>query len=547
MIPVLRPYQVDLIEQTRAACMEGCREVLTVLPTGGGKAVLGAYMMAAAAAKGGGSVFLADRTELVDQASSKLDDAGLDHGVIQADHWRRRPHLPVQVASVPTLHRRGIEHLNPRLVIADEAHKSLAPTYLEILKGFIAKGATVIGMTATPYLLNGDGLGTFYKKLVVGVQMPDLIAQGFLVPIDVIAPQEPSLADVRVTRGEYKASDLERVMGDATIVGDVVETWQREARGRTTACFAVSKRHARELMELFRAAGISTDYLDDETPGKERAAVLSRVASGETLIVVNVGILTIGWDMPRVSCVSLVRPTLSRSLYRQMVGRGSRPHCPSCKGFDRTCLDLRHKKNLVVLDHAGNVFRHGLPDSPEDFYLEAAPKRSRFDRVPGLRYCPACRMVCPAGTASCTRCHEPFPAYERTLVFRDGQLAPVARGEQHEQEPRAPRVASDDEKVRMLARWTAEAGLKGYKPGYPFARFVGFYGDRPTSEQQAEARDMRFPRFLVARGCCRHCESKDLSVSRNMPLEGGSVICRACGRGLAWAGPEWAPVLQETA
>lgn len=541
--PQLRDYQLRAISDARELVALGQAPTLVVAPTGAGKTVIAGEIMAGAARLGHASILLARRIELVDQTSGKLDDIGLDHGIIQADHWRRRPHLPVQVASVQTLSRRegSLKHLNPAIVIADEAHESLSPTYLSILTQLRDRGATVIGLTATPYLLDGTGLGAFYKGLVITAQIHELIAQGYLVPIDVLAPTKPSLAGVKVVRGEFRASDIELIMGKRVVVGDIVRTWQSEARGRTTAVFADSKANARQLCDAFLEAGIPSKYLDDETPGKERAAIKERIATGVSLVVVNIGILTLGWDMPRVSCVVLARPTLSRSLYRQMIGRGTRPY-PG-------------KTNLLVLDHAGNIYRHGYPDAPEEFSLAGTKRVAKTTSVISDRCCLQCYRFSPPHMKICKHCGEPFPIAEDSgLVFVDGKLEPMRRPDGSIVEP--PKLTEDqlkaanagiplEKRIQMVAKWTCEAALRGWKKGYAWTRYVEMFREEPDQELMRAAGAMTFPRFLIPGGKCRHCNSIDIDAVRTMPLEGGQIVCRSCGRGLSWCPPEYAALLAE--
>lgn len=526
----LRTYQLDTIVSNREAFAEKHRAILDVSPTGSGKTLIAAAMISAAVARGSRALFLADRMELIDQASRKLDEFRVDHGVIMADHWRRRPECAVQVASVPTLHRReGRPHAD--LVIADEAHKSLAPSYRTILENYLQNGAVIVGLTATPYLYDGRGLGELYSKMIVVAQTADLIRDGWLVPIETFAPSSPELAGVTVKRGDYDQRELEQACDRPTLVGDVVETWKKMAEGRTTCVFGVSKKHARNLQEEFLAAGVKAEYLDDATPLKERRAVTERIASGESTVVSNVGILSLGWDMPRVSCVCMARPTLSKALYLQQVGRGTRPD------------PVNGKDRLILLDHAGNVWRHGLPEAPQKFSLEGLPKPTKKDeqRPSSIRTCPTCFGVSPAGASCCRVCNEPFPAHERKLVFRNGTLGQVT------DTGAAWAVRIDqEEQVRLLAKWSALGNVRGYKPGYALAVFRSSFGRAPSTDETRASRSIAFPNFLVRHGKCQGCGKQTLRPD----LDGGllSITCRSCGfthRGQS--AQDWLPLVEATA
>ena len=527
MIPELRPYQVKAVADVREATRR-VPAVLLVAPTGSGKTVCASEILSRVTEVGRRGLFLADRLELIDQASRKLDEFGLDHGVTMADHWRRRPDLPVQVASVPTLHRR---EWRPRadVVIADEAHKSLSPSYRTILDFYRAQGAKVIGLTATPYLYDGRGLGEFYRELVVVAQTHELIAQGYLVPIETFAPEDPKLAGVSVRRGDYDQTELAQAMDKPALVGNVVQTWLRLARGRTTVVFAVSKRHARNIVEEFTVAGVSAGYLDDSTPLGERRAMQARIESGDITVIVNVGVLALGWDMPRVSCVVQARPTLSKALYLQQVGRGTRPY-PG-------------KTSLILLDHAGNCWRHGLPEEPQDFSLQGALRKKRpGERVAGLRSCPfPCGAVSPSTAKVCRRCGQPFPATERKLIFREGQLV-AADGTIPPKAAWGTNV-EPGEMARLLAKWIHFGRLKGHRSGQAFVIFKNSFGAAPDPTMVRRAERLGFPMCLVPGGQCRHCGAEEAEVVPSAPPYAGQVLCRKCCRGLAWVPAEWAPLV----
>ena len=461
----LRPYQTAAVDAARAAVLTGHRRVLIVSPTGSGKTHIAAHIIRSAVTLGGRALFLADRLELIDQASRKLDEAGLDHGVIMADHWRRRPGAPVQVASVPTLHRRS--GLPPAdVVICDEAHKSLSPTYRRIVEHYGA--AVVLGLTATPYLYGGGGLGALYQHMVVVAQTPDLIRDGYLVPIETYAPSSPDLAGVRISHGDFQGDDLAAACDKPTLVGDIAATWHRVAQDRTTCVFATSKQHARHIQEEL---GIGWEYLDDSTPLSDRRGVSARIASGEAIGVCNVGILALGWDMPRVACVVMARPMRSKALYLQQVGRGTRPHPAS--GKDR----------MLLLDHAGNVWRHGLPEAPQEFGLDSEVTTQERTGAAGVRICRKCFGVSPAGADACRVCGEPYEVRERKLLFRSGRLEQYAA-------PAATLQARSAEiplerRRRMYRDWQQQAIDRNYRPGYALAVFRNVFGRAPNAEELA--------------------------------------------------------------
>ena len=316
---VLRPFQAAALDRVRELLRAGIRRVLLVSPTGSGKTTIAAAVIDGARAKQGAVLFLAHRRELIDQCSARLDGAGVEHGVIQAGHPRALPALPVQVASVQTLARRG---LRPRatLIIVDEAHHARANTDEEIFSSY-GPDIPILGLSATPWRLDGRGLGEMFKEVVVAARVRELIAQGYLVSYTGFAYDTPDLRQVKKTGSDYNERALELVMEGSKLAGNIIEQWLKHAAGKRTVVFAVSIAHSQHLVERFRAAGVAAEHVDGTMQARDRAAILGRLASGETTVVSNVNVLTEGWDLPQLEVCILARPTLSVGLYLQMVGR----------------------------------------------------------------------------------------------------------------------------------------------------------------------------------------------------------------------------------
>lgn len=396
----LRPYQERALEQLRAKVRSRIKRLVLVAATGSGKTVVMAAVIEGAIAKGSRCLFLAHRRELIEQCSHKLDDIGVDHGIIQANHWRRRPAAPVQVASIQTLIRR--ERPPADLVFIDECHRCLAASYVKIVGDY--PDAVLIGASATPWRTDGRGLGRIYQDTVLTASVAELVAEGFLIEPRVFAPSLPDLAGVKTTAGDYQQDELARRMDKSELIGDVVDHWQRLANGRRTVVFAASVDHSRHIAERFVAAGVKAEHADGAMPNAQRDAVLARFTSGETTVVCNCDLISEGYDLPAISCVDLVRPTQSSVKYLQMVGRGMRP-CPE-------------KSDLVVLDHAGCTIRHGFVTDNRDYSLEDRPKAK--DTGPKPRVCRLCFCVIPAGVALCPECQQPQPRLSASCGERQG-------------------------------------------------------------------------------------------------------------------------------
>lgn len=448
----LRPYQLAAVDQARALTMRGVRRVCIVAPTGAGKSVIAAHIAASAAAKRNRVLFLAHRLELIEQLSDKLDAVGLDHGVIQGDHPRRND-LPIQVASVATLIRRKLPPAD--VVMVDECHRAPSESFRRILKAY---AGTILGFTATPYRLDGRGLAEYFDDAVHVAHVDELIAAGWLVPPIVIAPEEPDVSMVRRVAGDFDPSQLAALMDKPVLIGNVVETWRRRAAGRSTVLFATSISHSRNLVAAFLEAGIRAEHVDGETPLPERAAILARAASGETTVLCNVGILGEGWDLPRIACVVQARPTQSRALYRQMVGRGLRA--------------WPGKTDCLILDHAGNVYRHGLPTERDEPGLSGA-KRRDASRALSVRQCPLCYACAPGTAFVCPACAQPFPVRHRPLIAtKAGELGEVTWKER----------ATPDRRAELFEKWGRIERERGYKPGYARAIYKSTFGVWPDAD-----------------------------------------------------------------
>lgn len=447
-----RPYQAAAIDTLRTNVRRGVRKQLLVAPTGAGKTTIAALVMDGAIRRSSAVFFLAHRKELITQCSERLDDQGIDHGVLQANHWRFRPHLPVQVISVLTLrsrlsrwaastngykaakededaeawarwiadnHARGNFPLGMPcdLFIVDEAHRSMAASYTYCFDFW--PSAPIIGLTATPWRRDNQPLGKLYDRSVVAAKPSDLIARGYLVKPKVYAPFVPDLSAVATRGGDYDLDALEDLMDNPKVVGDLVDHWGKLVRGRDgeqTVCFAVNKRHSRAIRDKYRAAGVRADHLDEGTPDGERTAIIKRLRDGVTKVICNVGILTEGWDLPQLKCAQLARPTKSLALYIQMGGRVMRPF----NGMEK-----------IILDHAGNTLAHGFIHEDRDYSLTTKKKKQqrRTHDGPPVRLCEECYAMFMASARACPYCEWEPPRVEREVDEIDGELREFSEGD----------------------------------------------------------------------------------------------------------------------
>lgn len=445
----LRDYQASAIDALTRAVEDGRKRIILRAPTGAGKTRIAREIVDRCVTHGAGAVFVAPRNEIIEQTSDELTSAGIKHVVLQANHPED---YPVKVASTATLARREVQ--TPAVLFLDEAH-----LWLDVAKKLVERFPTsvVVGLTATPERLDGRGLGEIYEEIIGVTETRDLIALRYLVPARVFGPARPDMHGVRTTAGDYNRRDLSVLMDKPKIVGDIVATWKKLADGRTTIVYAAGVEASLHLRDAFRAAGINAEHVDAETPSAERADVVGRLREGSLPVVCNVELFTYGLDVPRVSCVSMARPTKSLALYLQMAGRGLRP--------------FPDKDNLIVLDHAGNALRHGLPDLVHEWKLDGAKVRKR-DVVGSLRTCKRCFAIFSSTMEKCPECGLVVEKKLRRVDHVDGELLelqPVVR--------KAAKWSglSDDARIRAFAKW-----LRTKSEGQAYAIYYNCFGARPT-------------------------------------------------------------------
>lgn len=403
----LRPYQQKMIDDTREALTRH-QSVLLQGPTGSGKTAITVFMMQRAAERGISSMFLVHQGELLRQTSKALWEQKLSHGMIAAG--KRQSKMPAQVASVQTLVRRTANYPEPGLIIIDEAHRAAASTYSRILDAY--PNAKVIGLTATPARTDGRGL-TMFTDLVLGPKPRQLIDAGYLCDYEIFAP--PSMADVgsiKTTMGDYNKKELESAMDKPTITGDAVAHYKTHAMGKRCVVMAVSIKHAEHVKAQYNAEGVPCEMIEGRMTDREREAILARFAAGETLVLVNVQLLIEGVDIPAIEVVQWLRPTQSLIVWMQGVGRGLRP--------------AEGKERLIIFDHVGNVWRHGLPDEDREWSLEgrkARKKKEDEDADVTVQQCGNCFHIFRPGPSACPACGAEIKAKKKTeLQVVDGAL-----------------------------------------------------------------------------------------------------------------------------
>ncbi|EEO27160.1 DEAD/DEAH box helicase [Oxalobacter paraformigenes] len=404
----LRPYQLDAIERLRDGVRGGFKNQILCAPTGAGKTLIGASLIQECRNKGKRAVFVCDRINLIDQTSLRFDEYGIDHGVIQGNHWRTRLYEPIQIASAQTLARR--QWPDADLIIIDECH-----TISETVKKRISnRNSNVVGLTATPFT---KGLGKLYDNLVNVTSTQALIDEGFLSGYRIYACKEPDMEGVRVVAGEWEEKETSKRALE--VVGDCVKEYLEHCNGKKFICAGVNTAHAEELQRQFMAAGILCANYTYKTSDEERREIVEEFRKPESVYrgLITVTAATKGFDVPDVECIIMARP-LRNSLaeHIQLFGRGLRIH--------------PDKKECIVLDHSGNCLR--FMDEMQGFFQSGATelddgkqktrkKKNPEDIEDKYMTCPTCKAL-HAASPFCPNCGHEYPKRKSDVVHRAGTL-----------------------------------------------------------------------------------------------------------------------------
>jgi len=449
----LRPHQSNTLNTLRRDWKNYDTHLLSC-PTGGGKTAIAAEIIAGLSSRGIRSVFLAPYVTLVEQTAKAFMNYGLPQpGIIWRDHPWHDPDNLIQIASADTLIRR--EFPDCQVVIWDECHIKRA----KLLKIMDLGEQKWIGLTATPF---GNWMGTHWQNFIKVTSMRKLIDEGFLSDYDVFAPTKPDLKGVKVSNSaaygkDYAEEQLAEIMGDATIVGNIVKTWLQNGENEPTIAFCVNVSHANFVTVAFCKAGVNAEVMTAKTPIEERRSIIKRFEDGITKVICNVGVLIAGFDSD-VRCIVYARPSKSEARWIQSIGRGLR----TADG----------KERCIILDHSGTVHRLGYPCSIE--YDELVSDKDGLDEVKRQqkekekkekqpKECPKCHFMKPAGQYVCAKCGYKPLSGEDVEVDESRELE-IVKGEKK-------KYTKEDKQAfySELLAWRSEAKLnrgKDYSDGY---------------------------------------------------------------------------------
>jgi len=415
---LLRPYQEVAISDASDA-LDKHGNTLVVAPTGAGKTIMLSALVGKRHKGSQNVLVLQHRDELVSQNSNKfhLVNPALKTSEVNASQkdWSG----DAVFAMVQTLCREKNLDNMPKvdLIVVDEAHHTVADTYQRIINAAkkANEGVQIVGFTATPNRGDKKGLRDVFTNCSHQIEISTLIREGFLVPpktfvIDVGVQEE--LRQVRKTASDFDMADVEKIMNRHAINKRVVEEWTEKASDRKTIVFCSTIIHAENVCEEFVRKGVVARVVTGDTPKIIRKKILDDLATGNIQVVVNVAVLTEGFDSPPVSCIVLTRPCSYKATMVQMIGRGLRT-------VNQDEFPGVVKSDCIVMDFGTSVLTHGSLDDAVD--LDGAGEREPGEAP--TKDCPDCGQEVPLGVRECPFCGhmfesngEPLENFEMTEV-----------------------------------------------------------------------------------------------------------------------------------
>lgn len=449
MTPQLRDYQQDLVREVRNSYKLGFKCPLVRADTGAGKTILFSYITRSAAAKKNAVLVAAHRKEIIRQISLSLAKFGVEHQVIAAPKAVRQIMVAqfkafgrcfvnnqstTMVGSVQTIVSRmemidfAVSKSSGRLmVIQDEGHHCVEDTQWGRVMDYCDKfNALGLIVTATPERLDGRGLGAgfggYADTIIEAPPMSWLIERGYLSPYKAFStPKTIDVSKVHTRMGDFIASELEGVVDRPVVTGDAISEWKKHANWLTTVVFCVSVNHSIHVAEEFNAAGVPAAHIDGKIDDSVRDKAIMDFADGKIRVLTNVGLVSEGFDLGSIAqkdvtidCLIDLAPTQSLVNAMQRWGRALRP---------------AQGKIAILLDHAGNLFRHGLPDMRREWSLEGVTRsrKSKDDSEPDVKIA-TCKKCFAIHTPSpvCPNCGFEYPVQERKLEQAEGELVELS-------------------------------------------------------------------------------------------------------------------------
>lgn len=403
---LLRPRQKQLVDRVLEA-LHSHGNTLAVAPTGAGKTVmLSAAVGALCSPYPLKACVIAHRDELTVQNQAKFSQVNPHLSTSLFDASTKSWQGDTTFAMVQTLSRQNNLDTMPSLdlLVIDEAHHARADTYTRIVHHAqkLNPNLKLLGMTATPNRGDKKGLRPLFSNVCDQIRLRELIVSGHLVKprtfvMDVGVRKQ--LQEARKTAGgDYDMDDVAEIMDTRPINSAIVAHWKEKAENRQTVVFCSTVNHARHVCQTFLEQDVAAVLVHGEMLDSERTAALEAYTTGQARVIVNVAVLTEGWDHPPTSCVVLLRPSSYKSTFIQMVGRGLRP-------ISQELYPGVLKTDCIILDFGTATLAHGSLEQEIDLDGEGVPEGEVMTKT-----CPECKGVLPARVMECSLCGYVFPS-----------------------------------------------------------------------------------------------------------------------------------------
>ena len=453
--------QAELVQNVRNSFKAGNKSVLMQSATGSGKTQMAAYMVMQAMIKPaqGCIVFCVPRKALMEQTSETFNSHGMDHGLIGAGYTFNKYHK-LYIATMQTLARRieSPDFPKMRMLVVDETHYGAAELD-RIIKHAKAQGTWILGLSATPTKLSGQGLGCWYDDMVQGKSIRWLMDNKRLSDYRYFAPTILDLSALKVTAGDYSKGELNSFMEEKRqVIGDAVKYYKTHAMGNIHMVFGTSIKHSNMIAEEFRSQGITAAHVDGEMDRAELGKILRAYARREIKVITNCDLLTFGFDLSQASgldvtieSISDLKPTMSVALQRQKDGRA-----------------LRYKggKPALFFGHANNAFIHGMPCEEIAWTLDdvKVSKRDVVKKMVTGKRCEKCHWLPPRPAPVCPNCGTPYEVQSREVEHVDGELVEMTKEQMQSKMDAMKKVKKDENKgAKTIEELIALGYTRGYK------------------------------------------------------------------------------------
>ncbi len=409
---ILRPYQEVAISDALNA-LDTHKNTIVVAPTGAGKTIMLSALIGKRHQEGKRILVLQHRDELVAQNREKFLKVNPNISTSIVNGTIKKWDGDTIFSMVQTLSRENNLRHRPKfdMVVVDESHHAAADTYMRIIEAVKEDNehAEIVGFTATPNRGDGKGLRSVFTNCSHQIELATLIREGFLVPpkayvVDVGVTE--ALEGVTRRGNDFDMDEVARIMNKRVINERVVNEWQDRAGDRKTVVFCSTINHAQDLLDMFIEHDINAEMVIGDTPKPEREQILHDLEFGDVQVVVNVAVLTEGFDAPPVSCVVLTRPCSFKSTMVQMIGRGLRIVDPEI--YPDTI-----KTDCIVMDFGTSIITHGALD--ETANLDGSEKNAGGDAP--TKVCPECESEVASNTRICPICEHVFELREKSELI----------------------------------------------------------------------------------------------------------------------------------